>query len=111
MYILALIISSLCVAKQYERSITERETESRRRERLIPVNTPAALQINTIKNNFPFPKHDSECTNLLLFSIQIDNFSSKSFKYSTKSTMNMEWRCKPGLKIHHLLTCSAARSF
>lgn len=56
MYILASIISSLCVAKQYERSITERETESRRRERLIPVNTPAALQINTIKNNFPFPK-------------------------------------------------------
>lgn len=39
MYILAIIISSLCEAKQYKISITERKTDSRRRreERLIPV--------------------------------------------------------------------------
>lgn len=37
MYILALIISSLCVAKRYKRSITERETDRKRRKRLIPV--------------------------------------------------------------------------
>lgn len=73
--------------------------------------TPAALQINTIKNIFFSHFQNSECTNLLLFSLQIDNFSSKSFKYSTKCTMNMEWRCKPGIKIHYLLTSFVARFF
>lgn len=38
--------------------------------------THAALQVNTIQNYFPFPKHRSACTNLLRLSIQINNFQA-----------------------------------
>lgn len=100
---------SLC-GKTIQISITERETDSRREEHLIPVNTPAALQINTHTKKISFK------TLLRMYkfaSVFITNkrFSSKSFKYSTKCTMNMEWRCKPGVKIHYLLTCFVACFF
>lgn len=54
MYILALIISSLCVAKQYERSVTERETESRREERLIPVTPLLHCRQTQLETSFLF---------------------------------------------------------
>lgn len=113
MYILALIISSLCVAKQYKRSVTERETDSRRRREKTSNSsyTPAALQINTNRDYFTVSK-----TLLRMYkSASVFNtnktISSKSFKYSTKCTINMEWRCEPGGKIHYLLTCFVACSF
>lgn len=48
MYILAVIISSLCVAKQYKRRVTEREMDRQQKEKRRTSNssyTPAALQI------------------------------------------------------------------
>lgn len=109
MYILALIISSLCVAKQYKQSITERETDSRRRreERLIPVTPLLHCRSTQIESILRFLRMYKSAS---VFNTN-KTFSSKSFKYSTKSTINMEWRCEPGGKIHYLLTCFVVCSF
>lgn len=48
-YILASNISSFCVAKRHEGSNTERGTESREKKSNSSY-TPAARQVNTIKN-------------------------------------------------------------
>lgn len=53
-----------------------REGQRAKEEKSNSSYTPAARQVNTIQNYFPFPKHRSACTNLLRFSIQINNFQA-----------------------------------
>ena len=93
---------SWCGKNNYKRSITERETDSRRRRTSNSSYTPAALQINTNKTIFLFQNITQSVQICFVFNTN-KQFSSTSFKYSTKCTMNMEWRCVTGVKIHYLL--------
>lgn len=97
---------SLCgktIQKKRHRAQDRQQKEKRRTSNSS--YTPAALQINTNRLFLLFPK-----TLLRMYkSASVFNtnktISSKPFKYSTKCTINMEWRCEPGGKIHYLLTC------
>lgn len=93
MYILASIISSLRVAKNNKKRHRARDRKAEEFQ-LHPCCTADKHNSKLVSKKKPKKQRDSECTNLLRFSIQINTFSSKSFKYSTKCSMNMEWRCE-----------------
>lgn len=98
-YILASIISSLCVAKTKEASQSARQT-AEGEEHLIPVTPLPNCEEKNQSTNGKKSKHFSfACTNLLLVFNTNRQFSSTSSLNSLQNTLWTEWRCELRLKI------------